>query len=256
MGKLAGKVAIITGAGSGIGRATACRFAAEGANVVVAEINDAGAGETVELARARGGGECVAVRTDVTDPDSVERAVAAAVERFGRLDVMHNNAGGSSVEDGPVTQVSLDEWWRTIKIDLFGAFLGCRFAIPAMEASGGGSIINMASLVGVIGYPGRDAYSAAKGGVMALTRSVASGFVKANIRVNAIAPGAVATERVVAMIPDVTLAFSAAEGVPQLARPDDIANACVFLASDESSFLTGQVLSIDGGLSTLRPIPA
>ena len=256
MGKLAGKVAIITGAGSGIGRATACRFAAEGANVVVAEINDAGAGETVELARARGGGECVAVRTDVTDPDSVERAVAAAVERFGRLDVMHNNAGGSSVEDGPVTEVSLDEWWRTINVDLFGAFLGCRFAIPAMEASGEGSIINMASLVGVIGYPGRDAYSAAKGGVMALTRSVASGFVKANIRVNAIAPGAVATERVVAMIPDVTLAFSAAEGVPQLARPDDIANACVFLASDESSFLTGQVLSIDGGLSTLRPIPA
>ena len=256
MAKLAGKVAIITGAGSGIGRATACRFAAEGANVVVAEISDAGAGKTVELARALGGGECVAVRTDVTDPDSVERAVAWAVARFGRLDVMHNNAGGSSVEDGPVTQVSLDEWWRTIKIDLFGAFLGCRFAIPAMEVSGGGSIINMASLVGVVGYPGRDAYSAAKGGVMALTRSVASGFVKANIRVNAIAPGAVATERVVAMIPDVTLAFSAAEGVPQLARPDDIANACVFLASDESSFLTGQVLSIDGGLSTLRPIPA
>ena len=256
MAKLAGKVAIITGAGSGIGRATACRFAAEGANVVVAEISDAGAGKTVELARALGGGECVAVRTDVTDPDSVERAVAWAVERFGRLDVMHNNAGGSSVEDGPVTQVSLDEWWRTIKIDLFGAFLGCRFAIPAMEVSGGGSIINMASVVGVVGYPGRDAYSAAKGGVVALTRSVASGFVKANIRVNAIAPGAVATERVVAMIPDVTSEFSAAKGVPQLAVPDDIANACVFLASDESSFLTGQVLSIDGGLSTLRPIPA
>ena len=256
MGKLAGKVAIITGAGSGIGRATACRFAAEGANVVVAEINDAGAGETVELARARGGGECVAVRTDVTDPDSVERAVAWAVARFGRLDVMHNNAGGSSLEDGPVTELPLDEWWRTIKIDLFGAFLGCRFAIPAMEASGGGSIINMASVVGVVGYPGRDAYSAAKGGVVALTRSVASGFVKANIRVNAIAPGAVATERVVAMIPDVTSEFSAAKGVPQLAVPDDIANACVFLASDESSFLTGQVLSIDGGLSTLRPIPA
>jgi NAD(P)-dependent dehydrogenase (short-subunit alcohol dehydrogenase family) len=256
MGRLAGKVAIITGAGSGIGRATACRFAAEGANVVVAEINDAGAGETVELARARGGGECVAIRTDVTDPDSVERTVASTVERFGRLDVMHNNAGGSSAEDGPVTEVSLDEWWRTIKIDLFGAFLGCRFAIPAMEVSGGGSIINMASLVGVVGYPGRDAYSAAKGGVVALTRSVASGFVKANIRVNAIAPGAVATERVVTIAPDVTSAFSAAKGVPQLARPDDIANACVFLASDESSFLTGQVLSIDGGLSTLRPIPA
>jgi NAD(P)-dependent dehydrogenase (short-subunit alcohol dehydrogenase family) len=256
MGRLAGKVAIITGAGSGIGRATACRFAAEGANVVVAEINDAGAEETVELARAQGGGECVAIRTDVTDPDSVERAVAAAVERFGHLDVMHNNAGGSSVDDGPVTEVSLDEWWRTIKIDLLGAFLGCRFAIPAMEVSGGGSIINMASLVGVVGYPGRDAYSAAKGGVMALTRSVASGFVKANIRVNAIAPGAVATERVLAMVPDVISAFSGAEGVPQLARPDDIANACVFLASDESSFLTGQALSIDGGLSTLRPIPA
>jgi NAD(P)-dependent dehydrogenase (short-subunit alcohol dehydrogenase family) len=256
MGKLAGRVAIVTGGGSGIGRATACRFAAQGASVVVAEINDAGAGETVEMARAQGGGECVAVRTDVTDADSVERAVAWAVERFGRLDVMHNNAGGSSVQDGPVTEVPLEEWWRTINTDLFGAFLGCRFAIPAMVRSGGGSIINMASIAGVVGYPGRDAYSAAKGGVVSLTRSVASGFLKANIRVNAIAPGAVATERVVAMIPDVTAAFSAAKGVPQLAAPDDIANACVFLASDESRLLTGQVLSIDGGLSTLRPIPA
>jgi NAD(P)-dependent dehydrogenase (short-subunit alcohol dehydrogenase family) len=152
--------------------------------------------------------------------------------------------------------LGLKEWWRTINIDLFGAFLGCRFAIPAMVRSGGGSIINMASIAGVVGYPGRDAYSAAKGGVMSLTRSVANGFLKANIRVNAIAPGAVATERVVAMIPDITAAFSASQGVPQLAAPDDIANACVFLASDESRLLTGQVLSIDGGLSSLRPIPA
>jgi NAD(P)-dependent dehydrogenase (short-subunit alcohol dehydrogenase family) len=175
--------------------------------------------------------------------------------RFGRLDVLHNNAGGSSADDGPVTEVPLDEWWRTINIDLFGTFLGCRFALPVMVAGGGGSIINMASIAGVVGLRGRDAYSAAKGGIMSLTRSVASNYASANVRVNAIAPGFVATERVIAIVgSEITGSFAAEKGVPQLATPDDIADACVYLASDESRFLTGQILSIDGGLSTLRPL--
>jgi NAD(P)-dependent dehydrogenase (short-subunit alcohol dehydrogenase family) len=124
-----------------------------------------------------------------------------------------------------------------------------------MIAGGGGSIINMASVASVVGLRGRDAYTAAKGGIMSLTRSVASNFAKANVRVNAIAPGAVATERVLAIMgPEITSSFAVEEGVPQLATPDDIANACVFLASDESRFLTGQILSVDGGLSTLRPL--
>jgi NAD(P)-dependent dehydrogenase (short-subunit alcohol dehydrogenase family) len=254
MGRVAGKVAIVTGAGSGIGRATALLLAVEGARVALADIDDAGAAETARAIESAGG-ECVAVHADVTQPDSVEHMVAMAVDRYGRLDILHNNAGGSSSEDGPVTDVSLDEWWRTINVDLFGTFLGCRFAVPAMVVSGGGSIINMASIASVVGLRGRDAYAAAKGGIMALTRSVAANFATANVRVNAIAPGFVATERVLAIAgPDATQAFAEERGVPQMGKPDDIANACVYLASDESRFLTGQILSVDGGLSTLRPL--
>jgi NAD(P)-dependent dehydrogenase (short-subunit alcohol dehydrogenase family) len=252
--RLGGKVAIVTGAGSGIGRATALRFAAEGAAVVVADINDEGCAETGATIE-RAGQECCLVHADVREPDSVEQMVATAVDRFGRLDVLHNNAGGSSTQDGPVTEVRLDEWWRTIKIDLFGTFLGCRFAVPVMASRGGGSIINMASIASVVGLRGRDAYSAAKGGIMSLTRSVASNFARVNVRVNAIAPGFVATQRVMAIVgQEGTDAYASEPGVPQLGKPDDIANACVFLASDESRFLTGQVICVDGGMSTVRPI--
>jgi len=252
--RLEGKVAIITGGGSGIGRATAIRFALEGARVVVADIDDDGS-EGTRSAIEAADGECNVVHTDVTQPESVEQLVTSALDRFGRLDVLHNNAGGSTAEDGPVTEVSLDEWWRTIRVDLFGTFLGCRFAVPALAASGGGSIINMASVAALIGLRGRDAYSAAKGGIMSLTRSVASNFANVNVRVNAIAPGFVATERVLAIVGDEgTDAFARERGVPQLGTPEDIASACVFLASDESRFLTGQLISLDGGLSTMRPL--
>jgi NAD(P)-dependent dehydrogenase (short-subunit alcohol dehydrogenase family) len=252
--RLEGKVAIITGGGSGIGRATAIRFALEGARVVVADIDDDGAGGTQSTIEAAGG-ECYVVHADVSEPESVEQLVAKTVDRFGRLDVLHNNAGGSSSDDGPVTEVSLDEWWRTIRVDLFGTFLGCRFAVPVLAAGGGGSIINMASVAGVIGVRGRDAYSAAKGGIVSLTRSVASNFASVNVRVNAIAPGFVATERVVAIVGgEGTDAFARERGVPQLGTPEDIASACVFLASDESRYLTGQLISIDGGMSTTRPL--
>jgi NAD(P)-dependent dehydrogenase (short-subunit alcohol dehydrogenase family) len=246
-GRLQGKVAVITGAGRGIGRATARRFAAEGASVVVADISaDLGRG-TVELVGADGG-EARFVETDVTDPTSVERLIQETVTAYGGLHVLHNNAGGSTVNDGPVTEVSLDEWWRAINLNLFGTFLGCRFGIPAIVASGGGSVINMASSVGLLGTAGRDAYTAAKGGIVSLTRSMAKEYAPSKVRVNALAPGAVATERVMAMMGERANEWSDPDGgVPLMSQPADIAAAALFLASDESRTVTATIVTVDGG---------
>lgn len=246
--RLAGKVAVVTGAGRGIGRATALRFASEGASVVVAEIDEAGGAGTVEAIEAAGGTGRF-VRTDVTDPDSVQALFASVAESEGALHVLHNNAGGSSTNDGPVTTVPIDEWWRTLNIDLFGTFLGCRFGVPLMIESGGGSVINMGSAIALRGTPDRDAYTAAKGGVVALTRSMAKNFHGDGVRVNAIAPCGVATERILAMMgDDADRWLKPVKGIPPLAMPDDIAAACLWLASDEARVVTGAVVSVDGGM--------
>src|SRR5262249_27624709 len=158
----------------------------EGAAVMVADVDDRGAAETIGILRDAGS-MCDVVHTDVTEPESVERMVAVTIERFGRLDVLHNNAGGSSRTDAGVAQVPLDEWWRTIHLNLYGVFLGCRFAIPAMVRGGGGSIINMGSINGLIGMPNSDSYAAAKGGVIAMTRSIARNYLNDNVRANSIA---------------------------------------------------------------------
>ena len=163
MPRLEGKVAVITGAGTGIGRATAKLFAREGARVVVAEL-DAEAGEQTAQLIAQAGGEAIAVTTDVTEPDSIQATIDKAVQHYGALHVLHNNAGGSTSRDSDVTEAPLEEFWRVIKLDLFGTFLGCRFGIPAIIRSGGGSVINMSSNVALMGIPGRDCYTAAKGG--------------------------------------------------------------------------------------------
>ena len=245
--RLQGKIAIVTGAGHGIGRATALRFAAEGAAVVVAEISTELGRGTVELITADGG-EARFVETDVTDPASVEQVIQETVTVYGGLHVLHNNAGGSSVNDGPVTEVSLDEWWRAINLNLFGTFLGCRFGIPALVASGGGSVINMASSVGMIGAAGRDAYTAAKGGIVSLTRSMAKEYAPGKVRVNALAPGAVATERVMAMMGERAHEWLDPDGgVPLMSQPSDIAAAALFLASDESRTVTATIVTVDGG---------
>ena len=160
MPRLAGKVAFITGAGSGIGRATAILFAGEGAKVAIAEI-DARAGEETDLA----GNEAIAIRADVTDPESLQAAIRATVGKFGRLDVLHNNAGGSTAQDDTAVDAPLDEFWRAIKLDLYGTFLGCRFGIPELIKAGGGSVINMSSNVALMGVAGRDCYTASKGGI-------------------------------------------------------------------------------------------
>ena len=199
MARLAGKVAFITGGGTGIGRATAERFAEEGARVVIADINEAWGEAAAHSARTHGGnwsGDALFVRCDVSERASVEAAFAETIKRFGRLDVLHNNAGGSSPNDGPVTEVTEEEFWRTIKLDVFGTFLCSKIGIPHMIKAGGGSIINMSSIVALRALPGRDCYTAAKGAIAAMTRSMAVEYAAHRIRVNAIAPGVVLTERV------------------------------------------------------------
>ncbi|MBW4093354.1 MAG: SDR family oxidoreductase [Proteobacteria bacterium] len=243
---LANKTAFITGAGNGIGRATALLFAAEGANVAIAE-RDRIAGEE---AAHRAGPTAIAIPTDVTDPDSLAAAVRRTVDHFGAIHILHNNAGGSTPEDNTVIDAPLEEFWRVIKLDLFGTFLGCRFAIPELIRAGGGSVINMASNLALMGIAGRDCYTAAKGGVAALTRSLAVEFAPHKVRVNALAPSATMTERVRKL-----MAGNAAVG--QLARshllgliaPEDIAAAALFLAGDGSVRITGQVLPVDSGVT-------
>jgi NAD(P)-dependent dehydrogenase (short-subunit alcohol dehydrogenase family) len=191
MARLAGKIAFITGGGGGIGRATAERFAEEGAKVVVADI-DAAAGEaaahSARTRAANSGGDAYFVHCDVTERSSVETAIAETVARFGTLNVLHNNAGGSTLQDGPVTEAPEEEFWRAIKLDLFGTFLCSKIAIPHIIKAGGGSVVNMSSNVALMALPGRDCYTAAKGGVASLTRSMAVEYAPHKIRVNAIAP--------------------------------------------------------------------
>ena len=246
--RLEGKVAFITGAGTGIGRCASELFASEGARIVVSEIDAATGAETEERIRSAGG-EALWIETDVTDAESVRAAIDHAVDRFGRLDVVYNNAGGSTQVDGPVTEAPEDEFWRVIRLDLFGTFLGCKYGIPRLIESGGGSVINTSSNVALMAVRGRDCYTAAKGGVASMTRSMAAEYARHGVRVNAIAPGATRTSRVAALA-------AANEHVDRLVResqlfgwcePQDIANMALYLASDESRVTTGQILSVDSG---------
>jgi NAD(P)-dependent dehydrogenase (short-subunit alcohol dehydrogenase family) len=251
MARLAGKIALITGAGTGIGRCTAELFAREGARVAIAEI-DAPSGEETAHRITQAGGEAIFLQTDVSEPDSIEAAIKTTVTRWGGLHVLHNNAGGSTSVDRNVVEAPLEEFWRAIKLDLFGTFLGCRFGIPAIIKSGGGSVINMASVVALMGFPGRDCYTAAKGGVAALTRSLAVEFGRQGVRVNAIAPTVTLTDRVRHLLGgNAAMQGLAEQHLLGLGQPNDMAQAALYFASDDSRITTGVILPVDSGLVTV-----
>ena len=253
MSRLDGKVAFITGGGGGIGRATAERFAEEGAKVVIAEINPDVGASAAESARAFGrnsGGDAHFIETDVSDADSVQSAIAETVDRFGRLDILHNNAGGSTLQDGPVTEAPVEEFWRCINLDLFGTFLCSKYAIPVIAKSGGGSVINMSSNVALMALPGRDCYTAAKGAIAAMTRSMAVEYAPDKIRVNAIAPSVTLSDRVKKLLDSSPeIAAISDTHLLGLGQPIHIAEMAVYLAADESLITTGQVISVDSGVT-------
>lgn len=248
-GRVADKVAVVTGGASGIGRAAAVLLGREGAAVVIGDVDEAGGRETVRLVED-GGGRALFRQTDVSRTDEVSDLVDATVRRFAGLDIFHNNAFWA-VMNRPVTETSDEEWTRTIDVSLRGVFNGCRAAIPAMIESGGGSIVNMTSVAGTKSSPRFAAYSAAKGGITALTRSVAFDYGSVGIRANAIAPGTILTPATEAILAD-PARREYLEGkilVGRIGTPEDVANAVLYLASDESSFVTGQVITVDGGRS-------
>jgi NAD(P)-dependent dehydrogenase (short-subunit alcohol dehydrogenase family) len=253
MARLQDKVALITGAGTGIGRAGALLFAAEGAHVVVTDVDVRGAAVVDEIVAAGGYAQFIAL--DVTDPASVDQAFAAVDARFGRLDVLYNNAGGSSPRDNKVTQVENDEFWRTIRVDLFGTWLCCKAAIGLMVKGGGGAIVNTTSSAALRGIRNSDAYTAAKGGVLALTQSMAVNYAADKIRVNALAPSGIRTERVIKRLEAMNYVPDKKGGghLLGLGEPGDIAAAALFLACDESAYVTGITLPVDGGWYAVGP---
>lgn len=246
MARLEGKCALITGGGNGIGRASALRFAEQGAQIIVADYNPEFA-EIVVKDIKKAGGKAIAVEGDVSDEASVKTMVTAGIAAFGRIDVLMNSAGGGSNKDGTVTELELDEFWRTIKVDLFGTLLCCRMVIPEMVKSGGGSIINISSLRAVIGTRGADAYTASKGGVLSLTRAIALQWAGNGIRANVMAPGVVLTDRVAAFIKEDNPIYQKSLLGPS--DPEDVANLALYLASEESRKVTGAVMRLDGGAS-------
>lgn len=246
--RLNNKVAIVTGGGGDIGRATAIRFAEEGARVVVADIDEEAFLETVNLIR-NNGGNAAFIRTDMTKFEDVEKMVQYTINTYDHLDILFNNAGINS-DEKKLPDVSLEEWQKAFDVNATGIFLGMKVAIPHMKS--GSSIINTASIAGIKGQKLVAAYSASKSSVLALTKTVATEFGKRNIRVNAIAPGVIDTN----MVEDWKNTekwpvLSTANALRRIGRPGEIAHAVLFLASDEASFITGETLVIDGGTLNL-----
>ena len=248
MGKLEGKVAIVTGAASGIGRASALLFGEERAKVIVADWDEA-KGEQVAREVKGKGGEAKFVKVDVSRAEDVEMMVNAALESYGRLDVLFNNAGVEG-EQAPTADCTLENFDRVIAINLRGVFLGMKYGIAAMLKTGGGSILNNASVAGLVGFMGIPAYCASKGGVIQLTKTAALEYAKERVRVNVICPGVIWTpmvERFSAAGEEVRQALEAMEPVGRFGTAEEVARLALFLASEDSSFCTGAPFVVDGG---------
>lgn len=248
MGKLDGKVAIVTGGGSGIGRASAHLFAREGARLVVVDIDGARATAVAEEIAAAGG-QAMATTADVSQPEHAEAMVRAAVDAYGRLDVLFNNAGIDG-EPGLLADSSIEDWRRVLAVNLTGVYLGMKFGIAAMLKTGGGSVINTSSVAGLVGFPAVAAYCASKGGVIQLTKSAALDYARQGIRVNAICPGVIETpmvQKVAETAPAMIEMVKEQTPAGRMGAPEEVASMALFLASDESAFCTGAVFVIDGG---------
>jgi len=251
--RVEGKVAIVTGAASGIGRATATLLGEHGARVIVADINSTGGMETVYSIREKEG-EATFIRTDVTDSTQVRNMIAKTIETYGKLNILCNNAGINPV--GTVVDTSEELWDKVININLRSMFLCMKYAIPEMIKSGGGSIINWASVNGLTALPNEVAYEASKGGVIMLSKATAIDFGSSNIRVNAICPGIVDTPMIQAYAKEFPEGYlkelsKMNAAIKRLLRPEEIANLVLFLASDESSAITGAAYVVDGGYTTI-----
>jgi NAD(P)-dependent dehydrogenase (short-subunit alcohol dehydrogenase family) len=253
MGRLDNKVAIITGAASGIGRATAVRFAAEGAKVVVADLADE---VGLALANELGG---LYVHVDVADEESVKAMFAATVEAFGGLDILFNNAGISPNDDDSILTTGVEAWQRVQDVNLKSVYLCCKYGIPHMQQRGGGSIINVASFVAIMGSAtSQISYTASKGGVLSMSRELGVQFARENIRVNALCPGPVNTpllQELFAKDPERAARRLVHVPMGRFARPEEMASAVLFLASDDSSFMTASTFLVDGGLHAAYVTP-
>ena len=249
---LDGKAAIVTGAGSGIGRAIATLFAEEGARVAVVDVSESDGKETVELLRKRGG-DAIFIQGDISNSAIVKRIVETTVKKYERVDILCNNAGVESM--GSILEITEENWDKVMSINLKGVFLCSKHSVPKMVENGGGVIINIASVLGLIGSKGEAAYCASKGGIISLTRAMALYFAPHNIRVNCICPGSVLTptfKRVMTSLGDYEAAFQRnLDKIPlkRIAEPEEIAYAALYLASEKASYITGSVLVIDGGWS-------
>lgn len=255
--RLQNKVALITGAGSGIGRATALLFAQEGAQIVVVDVNDAAGAETVELVRSAGG-EAAYVHADISHPAEAEAMIRFAEETYGKLNVLFNNAGISHAADDDAINTELDVWDLTFEINVKGVFLGCKYGIPALRRAGGGSIINTASFVALLGAATPQlAYTASKGAVLSMTRELAVIHAREGIRVNALCPGPLNTELLMKYLNTPEKKQRRLVHIPmgRFGEAKEIAYGALYLASDESSFVTGTEFLVDGGITAAYVTP-